>query len=89
MNKSELVANLSKKITYIKRRDIEEGISVLLSKLSASLESKERVEIRGFGSFSCRKRKARMGRNPKTGTSINIHSKYHVFFRASKFLKKI
>ena len=86
MNKSDLVANLSKRITYITRRDIEEGISVLLSKLSASLESKERVEIRGFGSFSCRKREARIGRNPKTGTSIHIYSKYHVYFRASRSL---
>ena len=86
MNKSDLVDNLSKKITYLTRKDIDEGITILLDKLSTSLESKERVEIRGFGSFSCRKREARIGRNPKTGTSIHIYSKYHVYFRASRSL---
>ena len=88
MNKSEIVSNHSKKVSYLKKQDIEEGVSVLLDKLSSSLGNKDRIEIRGFGSFSCRKRGARLGRNPKTGTSISVSSKYYPYFRASKSLKQ-
>ena len=56
-------------------------------RLSSSLSKGNRIEIRGFGSFSVRSRKERIGRNPKTGKSISVSTKFHTYFRASKSLR--
>ena len=88
MNKSNLVESVSKKLDDIKKNDIEEAINLLIIAITKTLSEKNRIEIRGFGSFSCRYRSARLARNPKTGTSITVRSKFHPYFRSSKSLRQ-
>jgi len=88
MNKSDLIKNISFKIGNVKKNDTEEAVNLLINLISKSLLEKNRVEIRGFGSFSSRYRPVRLARNPKTGTSITVGSKFYTYFRPSKLLKQ-
>ncbi len=88
MNRSDLLDNISKRIVNVKRSDVEESVNHLISIISNTLYEKNRVEIRGFGTFSSRFRSIRLARNPKTGTSITVDSKFHIHFRPSKLLKQ-
>jgi len=87
MNKSELVDLLQNKIAHLTKKDAKQGVDEILNYLSNSLEQGDRIELRGFGSFSSRKRKSRLARNPKSGSAIKVESKSHPYFRASKSLK--
>ena len=89
MNKSDLVIKMSRKHAHFKRVDIEEATDQLTSFISNVLSMSNRIEIRGFGTFSTRKRGARLARNPKTGSSIAVNSKFHPYFRASKLLRQL
>ena len=88
MNKSDLIKNISFKIGNVKKNDTEEAVNQLINHISDSLLEKNRVEIRGFGTFSSRQRSIRLARNPKTGTSITVGSKLYTYFRPSKLLKQ-
>ena len=88
MNKSDLVIKISRKQAHFKRVDIEEATDQLTNLIFNALSRNDRVEIRGFGTFSTRKRAARIARNPKTGTSIVVQTKFHTYFRPSKSLKE-
>ena len=88
MNRSDLLDNISKRMVNVKRSDVEESVNHLISIISNTLYEKNRVEIRGFGTFSSRFRSIRLARNPKTGTSITVDSKFHIYFRPSKLLKQ-
>ena len=74
MNKSNLVELITNKNTYLTKKDIDECLSEVLNFASDSLEKGKRIEIRGFGTFSTRKRETRIARNPKTGTAIKVNS---------------
>ena len=87
MNKSNLVESINNKVDYLTRKDVEDSINEILSFSSDTLAQGSRIEIRGFGTFSTRQRKTRMARNPNTGTSIKVNSKYHPYFRAAKSLR--
>ncbi len=87
MNKSHLISKINLKISDLNKEDVEEGVKEILKFISQELSKKNRIEIRGFGSFSTRKRSPRMSRNPKTGESIIIKSKYYSYFRPSRGLK--
>ena len=76
MNKSDLVELITNKNTYLTKKDIDECLSEILDFASDSLGTGQRIEIRGFGTFSTRKRETRIARNPKTGTAIKVNSKY-------------
>ena len=89
MNKSDLVIKISRKHVHFKRVDIEEATDQLTGFISNALSRNNRIEIRGFGTFSTRKRGARLARNPKTGSSIAVNSKFHPYFRASKLLRQL
>ena len=89
MNKSDLVTKIARKKTHFKRADIEEVTNQLTGLIVNALSRNDRVEIRGFGTFSTRKRAARLARNPKTGSSIAVNSKFHPYFRASKLLRQL
>ena len=89
MNKSDLKKRIVKKLNHLNKRDVEEGSSIIIQHVINSLCSKNRIELRGFGSFSLRKRKERFSRNPKSGKSILIGSKSYLYFRPSKDLKDI
>lgn len=88
MNKSDLIKNISFKIGNVKKNDTEEAVNQLINHISDSLLEKNRVEIRGFGTFSSRRRSVRLARNPKTGTAITVGSKFYTYFRPSKLLKQ-
>ena len=88
MNKSDIVEKISLQIDKVKKNDIEEAVNQLVRLISDSLLEKNRVEIRGFGSFSSRYRSVRLARNPKTGTTITVGSKFYTYFRPSKLLKQ-
>ena len=89
MNKSQIIENLAKNSKFLSKNDIEESIVLVLEILTKALSDGNRVELRGFGTFSTRQRNKRISRNPKTGKSISIQEKFHPYFRASKDLKKI
>ena len=88
MNKSDIVEKISLQVDKVKKNDIEEAVNKLVGLISDSLLEKNRVEIRGFGTFSSRHRSVRLARNPKTGTSITVGSKSYTYFRPSKLLKQ-
>ena len=88
MNKSDIIESISTQTDKVKKSDVEEAVNLLVSVISDSLLEKNRVEIRGFGSFSSRHRSARLVRNPKTGTTITVGSKFYTYFRPSKLLKE-
>jgi len=89
MNKSEIIESLYKNNKFHSKKDIEESVFIVIESLTKALSDGNRVELRGFGTFSTRQRNKRISRNPKTGKSISIQKKLHPYFRASKDLKKI
>ena len=89
MNRSDLIHKISRKLLNIKNSDLEEATHHLTDLIENTLYKNDRVEIRGFGTFSTRERKARLARNPKTGSSIAVNSKFHPYFRASKLLRQL
>ena len=88
MTKADLVRSISAE-TGIIRKDVALAVDAFLESLKDSLKDGKHIEIRGFGTFKLKVRKERMGRNPKTGESIQIPAKKKVAFRASKDLKSI
>ncbi len=89
MNKSELIKRMSEKLDQLTSRDVDLAVHTLIEIMSESLASGDRIEIRGFGTFSNRYRKPRSVRNPKTG-EVGIHKpgKYVPHFKPGKDLKK-
>lgn len=88
MTKSELIEALSLKLNHLAYRDIELSIKSLLEMMSRSLSGGDRIEIRGFGSFSLHHRPSRVGRNPKTGESVALPAKYVPHFKPGKELRE-
>ncbi len=89
MNKSDLISKLIEKNEFLSKNDVENSISLILENITNTLANQGRVELRGFGSFSTRKRNKRISRNPRTGKSISVQEKIHPYFRASKGLKEV
>lgn len=87
MTKSELMEKLSAKQPTLPAKEIENMVKDILEFISQSLENGDRVEVRGFGSFSLHHRQPRLGRNPKTGDSVNLSAKSVPSFKAGKELK--
>ena len=75
MTKSELIARLAELNPSLYHRDLEQLVNTVFDTISDALERGDRVELRGFGAFSLRERKARTGRNPRTGESVNVAAK--------------
>lgn len=88
MTKSELIENLVAKNPNLPMKAVEESVKEILEQIMATLEQGERIEVRGFGSFSLHFRQSRIGRNPKTGESVKLTSKYVPHFKAGKELKE-
>lgn len=87
MLRSELVAKLASENPDLKMEDLERVVSVILDEITLALQRGDRVELRGFGAFSVRKRKARIGRNPRTGETVSVEAKTVPFFRPGKELR--
>ncbi|MDH5387901.1 MAG: integration host factor subunit beta [Gammaproteobacteria bacterium] len=88
MMKSELIERISRKQTHLAYKDVELAVKCLLGRMSNSLSSGERIEIRGFGSFSLHFRPPRSGRNPKTGDSVSLPGKHVPHFKPGKELRE-
>lgn len=88
MTKSELIEVLARKQHTLPYKDVEQAVKALLEQMSESLSNGERIEIRGFGSFSLHYRPPRVGRNPKTGDSVSLPGKYVPHFKPGKELRE-
>ena len=75
LTKSELIARLAERNPHLGARDVEEAVKIILEMLGNALANGGRIEIRGFGSFSLNYRPARLGRNPKSGESVEVPAK--------------
>ncbi len=87
MTKSELIEALAKQQPHLALRDVELAVKCIIEQMNQALASGERIEIRGFGSFSLHYRPPRMGRNPKTGDSVALASKHVPHFKPGKELR--
>lgn len=87
MIKSELVQKVNGQNTHLYQKDVENAVNAVFNKITKALEDGNRMELRGFGTIGVKNRKARVGRNPKTGEKVNIDEKYIPFFKAGKELK--
>jgi integration host factor subunit beta len=88
MTKSELIARLSERYPHLYQRDVERIVNTIFDEISGALSRGDRVELRGFGSFSVRKRNARVGRNPRTGETVHVDEKFLPFFKTGKELRE-
>ena len=87
MNKSDLI-NALKEQAGLSRKEAEKVVDTFFGAITESMGSGDRVEIRGFGSFSVKRYKAYTGRNPKTGSQIHVPAKRLPFFKVGKELKE-
>ena len=87
MTKSELVQRLAEANPHLYQRDVEVIVTAIFNEITAALARGDRVELRGFGAFSVRRRQARVGRNPRTGDSVEVAEKHVPFFRTGKQLR--
>ncbi|MCB1728905.1 MAG: integration host factor subunit beta [Halieaceae bacterium] len=88
MTKSELIEAIAAKQTQLSSKDVELAVKTILEQMSQALSSGERIEIRGFGSFSLHFREPRRGRNPKTGDTVELTGKYVPHFKPGKELRE-
>lgn len=88
MLKSELIARLAQKIPHVPVRTIHNGVNHLIQLMSNALAENQRIEIRGFGSFSTKQRQARDAHNPKTGEKMTTTEKFSPHFKPGKDLRE-
>jgi integration host factor subunit beta len=88
MTKSELIERLADKMRQVPSKDVESSIKEMLEQMAQTLQKGERIEIRGFGSFSLHYRAPRVGRNPKTGETVKLEGKYVPHFKPGKELRE-
>lgn len=88
MTKSDLLAKVAAVYPYISIRNVDRVVSIMFDEIINTLKDGGRVELRGFGTFSVRKREATVGRNPRTGETVNIAEKNVPFFKPGKQLKE-
>ena len=87
MNKTELIAAVANE-AEITKKDAEKAVKAVFSVISDSLTKGDKVQIIGFGTFEVRQRKAREGRNPRTGQTVKVPAKYVPYFRAGKEIRE-
>jgi integration host factor subunit beta len=87
MLRSELIALLHGKHPELRAQVVEEMVEVVFDEIVRALEKGDRVELRGFGAFSIRRRAARQGRNPRTGAAVKVAAKSVPFFKPGKELR--
>ena len=88
MTKSELIESITVRQQQLVRRDVELAIKTILERMTSSLSNGERIEIRGFGSFSLHYRPSRVGRNPKSGDAVFLSAKHVPHFKPGKELRE-
>ena len=88
MTKSELIELIASRQTQLSAKDVELAVKTIIEHMSQTLAVGERIEIRGFGSFSLHYREPRKGRNPKTGDAVELTGKYVPHFKPGKELRE-
>ena len=88
MTKADLVEEVAKAVE-VPKKDAEKIVKTVFESITGALHRGEKIELRGFGSFRLRERKSRIGRNPKTGETVEVPSKKVPYFKAGKDLKEL
>jgi integration host factor subunit beta len=86
--KSELVQRIADRNPHLYLRDVENIVNAILSEITNALSRGDRVELRGFGAFSVKRRDARIGRNPRTGAHVSVEEKSVPFFKTGKEMRE-
>lgn len=89
MTKSELIARLAEANPHLFQRDVERIVTTIFDEITAALAQGDRVELRGFGAFSVKQRASRIGRNPRTGTTVGVAAKNIPYFKTGKQLREM
>jgi len=87
MIRSELVEKIADENPHLYQRDVERIVGTIFDSIVDAMAEGNRVELRGFGAFSVKKRDARTGRNPRTGESVSVEEKHVPFFKTGKLLR--
>ena len=87
MIRSELIQKIADENPHLYQRDVERIVNTVFEEVTDAMARGDRVELRGFGAFSVKKRDARVGRNPRTGETIQIKASNNPAFKAGKALK--
>ncbi|WP_127091715.1 integration host factor subunit beta [Aquabacter cavernae] len=88
MIKSELVQKIADANPHLYQRDVENIVNAILEQVVSALARGDRVELRGFGAFSVKKREARTGRNPRTGKQVDVSEKAVPYFKTGKEMRE-
>ena len=88
MTKSELIQRLAEVNSHLFQRDAERIVIAIFDEIAAALSRGHRVELRGFGAFTVKRREARVGRNPRTGASVQVPEKHIPHFKTGKQLRE-
>ena len=87
MIRSELIQKIAEENPHLFQRDVERIVSTVFDEIISAMARGERVELRGFGAFTVKRRNARIGRNPRTGAAVPVEEKAVPFFKAGKELR--
>ncbi|MCV2863620.1 integration host factor subunit beta [Albidovulum sediminicola] len=87
MIRSELIQKIADENPHLFQRDVERIVNTIFEEIVSALARGDRVELRGFGAFSVKKRDSRQGRNPRTGASVEVDEKHVPFFKTGKLLR--
>jgi|TARA_R110000787_G_scaffold16405_5_gene49781 integration host factor subunit beta len=87
MIRSELIQKIADDNPHLYQRDVERIVNTIFDEITTAMARGDRVELRGFGAFSVKKRDARVGRNPRTGETVNVEEKHVPFFKTGKLLR--
>lgn len=87
MIRSELIQKIADENPHLYQRDVERIVNTIFEEITGALSKGDRVELRGFGAFSVKKRDARVGRNPRTGEAVQVDEKHVPFFKTGKLLR--
>lgn len=87
MIRSELIQKIADENPHLYQRDVERIVNTIFEEIIGAISQGNRVELRGFGAFSVKSRGARVGRNPRTGESVDVEEKHVPFFKTGKLLR--
>ena len=87
MIRSELIQKIADENPHLYQRDVERIVNTVFDEVTGAMARGDRVELRGFGAFSVKKRDARIGRNPRTGETVKVEEKHVPFFKTGKLLR--
>ena len=87
MIRSELIPKIADENPHLFQRDVERIVNTIFEEVVSALARGDRVELRGFGAFSVKRRDSRTGRNPRTGAAVDVEEKHVPFFKTGKLLR--